>query len=72
MYRNIDICYTGYITIKNIGDYEIIHSVNPLYFITGDIIGGILLYGQTEEKNGNKYLVSASTDKIKKVLEKYI
>ena len=32
-YKNIDIYYIGYITIKDIGDYESIHSVNPLYFI---------------------------------------
>ena len=32
-YKNIDICYTGYITIKSISDYESINSVNPLYFI---------------------------------------
>ena len=31
--KNIDIYYIGYITIKNIDDYENIHSVNPLYFI---------------------------------------
>ena len=27
-YKNIDIYYVGYITIKNIGDYESIHSGN--------------------------------------------
>ena len=27
-YKNIDIYYIGYITIKNIGNYESIHSVN--------------------------------------------
>ena len=30
-YKNIDIYYIGYITIKNIDDYESIYSVNPLY-----------------------------------------
>ena len=39
-YQNIDIYYIGYITIKNIGDYESIHSVNPLYFIIGKVDGG--------------------------------
>ena len=34
-YENIDIYYTGYITVKDISDYESIHSVNPLYFIIG-------------------------------------
>ena len=32
-YRDFDIYYIGYITIKKIGDYENIHSVNPLYLI---------------------------------------
>ena len=31
-YKNIDICYIGYIIIKYISDYESINSVNPLYF----------------------------------------
>ena len=46
-------------------DYVRINGVNPLYIIIGEVDGSI------EEKNGNKYLTSASTDKIKKVLEKY-
>ena len=37
-YKNIDIYYIGYITIKSIGDYESIHSVNPLYFIISDTL----------------------------------
>ena len=32
-YKNIDIYYTGYITIQKIDDYENINSVNPLYLI---------------------------------------
>ena len=32
-YKDIDIYYIGYITIKNLGDCENIHSVNPLYLI---------------------------------------
>ena len=31
-YKNIDICYIGYIIIKYISDYQSINSVNPLYF----------------------------------------
>ena len=38
-------------------DYESIDSVNPLYFIVGEVDGYI------EEKNGNKYLTIASTVK---------
>ena len=30
-YKNIDIYYIGYITIKKIDDYESIYSMNPLY-----------------------------------------
>ena len=37
-YKNIDIYCIGYITIKSIGDYESIHSVNPLYFIISDTL----------------------------------
>ena len=62
-YKNIDIYYVGYITIKNISDYENIHKVNPLYIIIGKADGYI------EEKNGNNYLVFASTDKKKEVLK---
>ena len=32
-YKNIDIYYTGCITIKKIDDCENIHSVNPLYLL---------------------------------------
>ena len=46
-------------------NYVKINSVNPLYFIIGEADGSI------EEKNGNNYLTFASTDKNKKVLEKY-
>ena len=55
----------GYITIKNVGDYESIYRVNPLYLINGEVNRYI------EENNGNKYLVFASTNKNKEVLEKY-
>ena len=58
-YKNIDIYYIGYNAIKNIGDYESIHSVNPSYLIIREVDGYI------EENNGNKYLIFASTDKNK-------
>ena len=32
-YKDIDIYYIGYITVKKIGDFENINSVNPLYFM---------------------------------------
>ena len=74
-YKDIDIYYIGYITIKKIGDYENIYNVNPLYLIIGKVDRHI------EENNGNKYLVFdstelhsvelRSTDENKEVLKKY-
>ena len=64
-YKNIGIYYIRYITIKSIRNYENINSVNPLYLIIGETDGYI------EENNGNKYITFPSTDKNKKVLEKY-
>ena len=40
-YKDIDIYYVGYITIKKIGDYENIYSVNSLYLINGKVDGHI-------------------------------
>ena len=40
-YKSTDIYYIGYITIKDIGDYESIHSVNLLYLIIGKVDGYI-------------------------------
>ena len=40
-YKDIDIYYIGYITIKKIGDCENIYSVNPLYLIIGKVDGHI-------------------------------
>ena len=48
-YKNIDIYYIGYITIKNF-DYVNIHNVYLLYFITDEVDGS------TEEKN-TKFLL---------------
>ena len=39
-YKNIDICYIGYITMKD-SDYVKIKSGNPLYLIIGKVIGHI-------------------------------
>ena len=64
-YKNIDIYYIGYITIKKIDDCENIHSVNPLYLLLNHASGYI------EEKNGNKYLIfDDSVDEHKEVLKK--
>ena len=64
-YKNIDIYYIGYITIKKIDDCENIYSVNPLYLIIGKVDGHI------EEKNESKYFVFDSTDENREVLKKY-
>ena len=63
-YKNIDIYYIGYITIKD-SDYVKINSVNPLCLIIDKIDRYI------EEKNRNKYLTLVFTDKSKEVLTKY-
>ena len=65
LYKNIDIYYIGYITIKKIDDCENIYSVNPLYLLVNHASGYI------EEKNGNKYLIFDSVDENKEVLKKY-
>ena len=60
-YKDIDIYYIGYITIKKIGDCKNIHSVNPLYLI---------IYSATryfKKKNGEKYLILDSTEKYDEV-----
>ena len=38
-YNEIDIYYIGFVTIKKIGDYNNINSVNPLYLIIDEMIG---------------------------------
>ena len=64
LYKNIDIHYIGYITMKDF-DYVNTHSANPLHLIIDKVDG------YTEEKNGNKYFNLASTDKNKEVSIKY-
>ena len=65
LYKNIDICYIGYITKKKDSKYVNIHSVNLLYFIVDKLDGFI------EEKEGKRYLSFAFTDNNKKIIEKY-
>ena len=64
-YKEIDIYCIGYVTIKKIGDYNNINSINPLCFTINEMIGHF------EEKNENKYLVLDEIDENKEVLEKY-
>ena len=56
-YKDIDIYYIGYITIKKIGDCENIDSGSPLYLMIGKVDGHI------KEDNGNKCLVFDSADR---------
>ena len=56
-YQDIDIYYIGYIAIKNFGDCENIHSVNPFYLIIYSATGYF------KEKYGEKYLILDSTEK---------
>ena len=54
-YKNIDIYYIGYITVKD-SYYVKINSVNPLYLIISEGDGYI------KEKIGSKYLVFDSAN----------
>ena len=58
-YKNIDIYYLGYITMKD-SDHVKINSVNPLYLIIAEVDGYI------KKNNGNKYLTFASAEKNKR------
>ena len=49
-------------TIKKIGDYNNINSVNPLYLMINEMIGHI------EKKGDNKYLVLEVLEKKLKLL----
>ena len=60
-HKDIDIYYTGYITIKSFGDFENIHSVKPLYLLINSATGYF------QEKNGEKYLILDSIDKYDEV-----
>ena len=62
MYKNIDIYYFGYITVKD-SDYVKFNSVNPLYLIISELDGYI------KGKNGSKYLVFDSTNENNEALK---
>ena len=64
-YKEIDIYYIGYVTVKKIANCNNINSVNPLYLMIDKMIGHF------EEKSGNKYLVLNDVDENKEVLKKY-
>ena len=62
-YKDINMYYTGYITIKNNDECKNIHSVNPLYLRIDHANRYI------EEKNGTKYLMFSSVDENKVLLK---
>ena len=64
-YKEIDIYYIGYVTVKKIANCNNINSVNLLYLMINEMIGHF------EEKDGNKYLVLDDVDENKEVLKKY-
>ena len=63
-YKNINIYYIGYITMKD-PDYVKTNSVKSFYLIIGKVDGYI------EKNNRKKYLILDSTNKNKEVLIKY-
>ena len=67
-YNEIDIYYIGYVTIKKIGDYNNINSVNPLYLMINEMICHFEC-NSIEEKNENKCLVLDDIDENKEVLK---
>ena len=50
-YKEIEIYYIGYVTLKKIDNCHNINSVNPLYLMIDEMIGHF------EEKSENNYLV---------------
>ena len=64
-YKEIDIYYIGYVTVKKIANCNNINCVNPLYLMIDKMIGHF------EEKSRNKYLVLDDVNENKEVSKKY-
>ena len=64
-FKEIDIYYICYVTVKKIANCNNINSVNPLYLMINEMIGHF------EEKYENKYLVLDDLDEKKEVSKKY-
>ena len=60
-YKDFDIYYIGYITIKKFENCRNIYNVNPLYLIFQSATGYF------KEKNGEKYLILDLTEKYEEV-----
>ena len=71
LYKDIDIYYIGFITVKKNGDCENIYSVNPFHQIIGKLHQHIECSCVEYKKNESKYLVFDSTDENKEILKKY-
>ena len=56
-YKEIDIYYIGYITIKKTGNCKNIKSANPLYLMIHSATG------EFKKHDGKKYLIFDSTEK---------
>ena len=65
-YKDVDIYYMGYITIKKIGDYENIRSDNPLHLIINSTTGYF------KEKNGEKYLIISMSENYEEVFSEIL
>ena len=63
--KEINIYYTGYMTVKKGANRNNINSVNPLYLMINEMIN------ISEEKYENKYLVLDDVDENKEVSKKY-
>ena len=61
LYKDVNIYYIKYITIKKISDCENIHIVNPLYLIIRSATGYF------KERNSEKYLIIDLTEKYEEV-----
>ena len=64
-YKDIDIYYIGYVTVKKIANCNNINSGSPLHLMINEMIGHF------EGKNKNKYLVLEYVDENKEVSKKY-
>ena len=63
-YKDFNVYYIGYITIKKTGNCKNIHSINPLYLTMGPATGYFT------EKNGEKYLILDKIDKYEEVFSR--
>ena len=64
-YKEIDIYYISYVTVKKIANCNNINYVNPFYLMINEMIGHF------EEKNENEYLVLDDVDENTEVSKKY-